>query len=83
MNIRTLCLGILSRGDATGYEIKKMAEEGLFSHFVEASFGSIYPALTRMTDEGPTVKRLRALRLPDIRHPLPRNNSAFDMMLPL
>ncbi len=52
MNIRTLCLGILSFGDATGYEIKKMAEEGLFSHFVEASFGSIYPALTRMTDEG-------------------------------
>ena len=52
MNIRTLCLGILSFGDATGYEIKKMAEEGLFSHFVEASFGSIYPALTRMTEEG-------------------------------
>ncbi|MCP5081061.1 MAG: PadR family transcriptional regulator [Alphaproteobacteria bacterium] len=52
MNIRTLCLGILSFSDATGYEIKKMAEEGLFSHFVEASFGSIYPALTRMTDEG-------------------------------
>lgn len=52
MNIRTLCLGILSFGNATGYEIKKMAEEGLFSHFVEASFGSIYPALTRMTDEG-------------------------------
>lgn len=52
MNIRTLCLGILSRGDATGYEIKKMAEEGLFSHFIEASFGSIYPALTKMTEEG-------------------------------
>ncbi len=52
MNIRTLCLGILSFGDATGYEIKKMAEDGLFSHFVEASYGSIYPALTRMTDEG-------------------------------
>ncbi|MEM8685785.1 MAG: PadR family transcriptional regulator [Pseudomonadota bacterium] len=51
MNIRTLCLGILSFGDATGYEIKKMAEDGLFSHFVEASYGSIYPALTRMTDE--------------------------------
>ena len=52
MNIRTLCLGILSRGDATGYEIKKMVEEGLFSHFIEASFGSIYPALTRMTEDG-------------------------------
>ena len=52
MNIRTLCLGILSFGDSTGYEIKKMAEEGLFSHFIEASFGSIYPALTKMTEEG-------------------------------
>ena len=52
MNIRTLCLGILTFGDATGYEIKKMAEEGLFSHFIEASFGSIYPALTKMTEEG-------------------------------
>ncbi len=51
MNIKTLCLGILTFGDATGYEIKKMAEEGLFSHFIEASFGSIYPALTKMTEE--------------------------------
>ena len=51
MNVRTLCLGVLSFGDATGYEIKKMAEDGLFSHFIEASFGSIYPALTKMTDE--------------------------------
>ncbi len=52
MNVRTLCLGALTFGDATGYEIKKMAEEGLFSHFIEASFGSIYPALTKMTEEG-------------------------------
>jgi PadR family transcriptional regulator AphA len=52
MNVRTLCLGALSFGDATGYEIKKMAEDGLFSHFIEASYGSIYPALTKMTEEG-------------------------------
>ncbi|MGI9372533.1 MAG: PadR family transcriptional regulator [Hyphomicrobiales bacterium] len=52
MNVRTLCLGALTFGDATGYEIKKMAEEGLFSHFIEASYGSIYPALTKMTEEG-------------------------------
>ncbi|MGI9480949.1 MAG: PadR family transcriptional regulator [Hyphomicrobiales bacterium] len=52
MNVRTLCLGVLSFGDATGYEIKKMAEDGLFSHFIEASFGSIYPVLTKMTEEG-------------------------------
>jgi len=52
MDIPTLCLGILSLGDATGYEIKKMVAEGSFSFFSEASFGSIYPALTRLTDEG-------------------------------
>ncbi|MEC9347851.1 MAG: PadR family transcriptional regulator [Pseudomonadota bacterium] len=51
MDIRTLCLGILTMGDATGYEIKKFFEERL-SHFYEASFGSIYPALGKMTDDG-------------------------------
>jgi len=44
-------LGILSRGDATGYEIKKLFDDGGYQHFVEASFGSIYPALNRLTEE--------------------------------
>jgi len=52
MDVRTICLGILTRGDATGYEIKKLFEEDGYQHFVEASFGSIYPALNRMTEEG-------------------------------
>ena len=52
MDIRTLCLGILSLGDATGYEIKKLVAEGSFSFFSEASYGSIYPALTKLTEEG-------------------------------
>ncbi len=52
MNVRTLCLGILSFQEASGYEIKKEIEEGLFSHFIEASFGSIYPALTQLNAEG-------------------------------
>jgi PadR family transcriptional regulator, regulatory protein AphA len=52
MNVRTLCLGILSVGEASGYEIKKDIEEGMFSHFIEASFGSIYPALTQLAGEG-------------------------------
>lgn len=52
MEIRTLCLGILALGDATGYEIKKMVAEGSFSFFSEASYGSIYPALTKLTQEG-------------------------------
>ncbi len=51
MNVRTLCLGVLSLGDATGYEIKKKLQSR-FSHFYDASFGSIYPALARLTGEG-------------------------------
>jgi DNA-binding PadR family transcriptional regulator len=52
LDVRTICLGILTRGDATGYEIKKLFEDSRFSYFVEASFGSIYPALSRLTEEG-------------------------------
>lgn len=52
MNVRTLCLGILALEDASGYEIKKAVEEGMFAHFIDASYGSIYPALTQMLADG-------------------------------
>jgi len=52
MNVRTLCLGILHFGAASGYEIRKLASDGAFSHFIEASYGAIYPALTKLTDDG-------------------------------
>lgn len=52
IDVRTMCLGILRSGDATGYEIQKQFKEGPFGHFMEASYGSIYPALTRLTDDG-------------------------------
>jgi len=48
MDVKTLCLGVLSLGDASGYEIRKMFEEGPFAHFHQASFGSIYPALSKL-----------------------------------
>lgn len=51
MDIRTLCLGLLTQCDASGYEIKKMFE-GPLRHFFDASYGSIYPALNRLTEEG-------------------------------
>jgi DNA-binding PadR family transcriptional regulator len=51
MDIKTLCLGILSLGDATGYEIKKMVAEGSLSFFSEASYGSIYPALGKLMEQ--------------------------------
>ncbi len=52
MSTRKFCLAILSSGDATGYEIRKAAQEGHFSHFIEASYGSIYPSLAKMEQEG-------------------------------
>ncbi len=51
MDSRTLCLGLLAQGGASGYELKKTLE-GPLRHFVDASFGSIYPALARLAAEG-------------------------------
>jgi len=51
MDVRTLCLGVLSFGPASGYEIKKQVER-IFGPFFDASFGSIYPALNALTREG-------------------------------
>jgi len=52
MDTKTICLGVLSLHDATGYEIKKQFEEGPFSYFYDAGYGSIYPALGKMLSEG-------------------------------
>jgi DNA-binding PadR family transcriptional regulator len=43
---------VLSLGDASGYEIKKAFEAGPFAHFHQAGFGSIYPALGSLHDDG-------------------------------
>lgn len=66
MNVKTLCLGFLSMREATGYEIKKDCEEGLFSNFMDASFGSIYPALNQLAGEGlVTVREQEQTGKPD------------------
>lgn len=52
MDVRTLCLAVLSFGAASGYEIKKQFETGPIGMFHAVSFGSIYPALTRLESEG-------------------------------
>jgi DNA-binding PadR family transcriptional regulator len=52
VDIKTLCLGTLTLGDASGYEIRKMFEDGPFAHFHDASFGSIYPALAKLRTDG-------------------------------
>jgi DNA-binding PadR family transcriptional regulator len=57
MNVKTLCLSILYEGEATGYEIRRLCVEGECSYFVEASFGSIYPALARLEADGLVTSR--------------------------
>jgi DNA-binding PadR family transcriptional regulator len=58
MNVKTLCLAILHDGEATGYEIRKLSTEGEYGYFVEASFGSIYPALAKLEGEGFVTSRV-------------------------
>ena len=57
MNVKTLCLSILYEAESTGYEIRKMSVEGECSYFVDASYGSIYPALARLEAEGLVTSR--------------------------
>lgn len=66
MDVKTLCLAILSRGDASGYEIRKELAEGVFSVFYDAGYGSIYPALSRLTAERQVaVRELEQDKRPD------------------
>ncbi len=51
MDVKTVCLGMLSDGEASGYDIKK-AFESSFAHFFVAGFGSIYPALASLAEQG-------------------------------
>lgn len=51
LDTRTLCLGVLTEGSASGYEIRKLLMER-FGHFMRVSYGSIYPALASLLDEG-------------------------------
>ncbi len=52
MDVKTVCLGVLTLGDASGYEIRKLFEDGPFQYFTDAGFGSIYPALNKLHGEG-------------------------------
>jgi PadR family transcriptional regulator, regulatory protein AphA len=58
MNVRTICLAILYDGEATGYEIRKLSVEGEYSYFIDASFGSIYPALAKLEAEKLVTSRV-------------------------
>lgn len=51
MDVKTVCLGLLTFGEASGYDLKKHFEAG-FDHFFSTGFGSIYPALAALAAEG-------------------------------
>ena len=51
MDVKTVCLGMLTDGSASGYDLKKHFES-TFGHFFAAGFGSIYPALSSLADNG-------------------------------
>lgn len=51
MDVKTVCLGMLTDGDATGYDLKKKFESS-FGHFFAAGYGSIYPALAALAEQG-------------------------------
>jgi len=50
MDVKTVCLGMLTYGEASGYDLKK-AFESSFAHCFAAGFGSIYPALASLSEQ--------------------------------
>ena len=51
MDVKTVCLGMLTDGEASGYDLKKEFES-TFGHFFAAGYGSIYPALNALARDG-------------------------------
>lgn len=51
MDVKTVCLGMLTDGAASGYDLKKQFES-TFGHFFSAGYGSIYPALSSLASDG-------------------------------
>jgi DNA-binding PadR family transcriptional regulator len=51
MDVKTVCLGMLTDGDASGYDLKKTFES-YFGHCFAAGYGSIYPALASLAEDG-------------------------------
>ncbi len=51
MDLRTVLLGFLGRGDLTGYEIRHLMQRSV-GFFFGASYGSIYPALKNLEEAG-------------------------------
>ena len=57
MDVRSMVLGFLMERSMTGYELKKVFSIS-FSFFSGLSYGSIYPALRKMEQEGLITMRM-------------------------
>jgi DNA-binding PadR family transcriptional regulator len=57
MDVRSMLLGFLMEKSMTGYELKKIFSIS-FSFFSGLSYGSIYPALRKMEQEGLITMRM-------------------------
>jgi DNA-binding PadR family transcriptional regulator len=57
MDVKSMLLGFLMKGSMTGYELKKIFSIS-FSFFSGLSYGSIYPALRKMENEGLITMRM-------------------------
>ena len=51
MDVKTVCLGMLTDGEASGDDLKKEFESSL-GHVLAAGYGSIYPALNALAGDG-------------------------------
>jgi DNA-binding PadR family transcriptional regulator len=58
MDIKSILLGFLTRQPLTGYELKKRFSIS-FSFFSGLSYGSIYPALKKMEQEGLVLQQVK------------------------
>ncbi len=51
MNTKMLCLGVLTMGEASGYDIGKQLEQ-IFGNFIDVASSGVYPALKSLYEEG-------------------------------
>lgn len=65
MDTKTLCLGILTLGSASGYDLRKHIEDN-FGHFMDVSANAVYPALKALEkDKLVTFKIVHQDNYPD------------------
>ncbi|WP_018754867.1 PadR family transcriptional regulator [Paenibacillus terrigena] len=55
MNSQDVILGMLLKGPMSGYDMKQVFQS-VFSYFYDASYGTIYPTLSRMEKDGLITK---------------------------